>query len=112
MSEASTFLLVLACGAGTYLWRALGVAFSGRLRPDSEVFAWVTCVAYAMLAGLVARIVFLPVGILTASTLGDRLLACALALLVFFRSRRNLFIGVGSGFLAVMALTHLRTAVF
>lgn len=109
MPDVPTFLLVLACGLGTYLWRALGVALSGHLRPDSEVFAWVTCVAYAMLAGLVVRIVILPVGILTASTLGDRLIACALALAVFFWSRRNLFIGVSAGFLALIALTYLRT---
>ena len=62
-----------------------------------------------MLAALVARIVILPVGLLTASTLGDRLFACALALVVFFLRRRNLFIGVGAGFLVLVALTYLRT---
>ncbi|MEX2165116.1 MAG: AzlD domain-containing protein [Sulfuricaulis sp.] len=111
MSDWRIWLLVLACGAGTYLWRALGVAISGRLRPDSEVFAWITCVAYAMLAGLVARIVILPVGTLAASALGDRLVACALALAVFYLSRRNLFMGVGAGFLVFVALTY-RQATF
>lgn len=111
MSDWRIWLLVLACGAATYLWRALGVALSGRLRPESEVFAWITCVAYAMLAGLVARIVILPVGTLAASTLEDRLFACGLALAVFFFSRRNLFMGVGAGFLAFVALTYLRTTV-
>src|SRR5713226_6912202 len=109
MSDWRIWLLVLACGAGTYLWRGLGVVLSGRLRPESEVFAWVTCVAYAMLAGLVARIVLLPVGTLTASALEDRLFACGLALTVFFLSRRNLFIGVGAGFLVLVAITYLGT---
>jgi len=109
MADWQIWLLVLACGAGTYLWRALGVAFSGRLRTDSEGFAWLTCVAYAMLAGLVVRIVVLPVGILAASALADRLVACALALVIFFLGRRNLLMGVAMGFLTFIALTYLRT---
>ena len=103
------WLLVLACGASTYLWRALGVAFSGRLRTDGEGFAWITCVAYAMLAGLVVRIVVLPVGTLAASALADRLFACALAVVIFFLGRRNLLLGVAAGFLTFMALIYLRT---
>lgn len=106
--DAALFLLVLACGAGTYLWRALGVILSGRVNPGGALFAWVGCVAYAMIGGLVARIIFLPAGALAQSALPDRLAACAVALIVYFASRKNLFLGVGAGFAALVALSYGR----
>lgn len=93
MSEFT--LLALVCGAGTYLWRAGGVALSARIRPDSELFAWIGCVAFAMLAGLISRVVLLPSGALEHTSLWQRLGATAVALLVyFFATKRNLFAGV------------------
>ncbi|MBI3936465.1 MAG: AzlD domain-containing protein [Betaproteobacteria bacterium] len=77
------WLLVLASSAGTYLWRGLGVALSGRIRVESELFDWITCVAYAMVAGLITRIIVMPTGMLAASLLPDRLAACALALAAY-----------------------------
>jgi branched-subunit amino acid transport protein len=107
----SETLLVIACGFASYLWRGLGVLFSGRIRTSSPAFTWVACVAYAMIAGLTARLIVLPGGTLAASALTDRLLACAAALVVyFFLSRRNLFLGVGAGFLAIVLLAALRVA--
>ncbi|MGZ9057872.1 MAG: AzlD domain-containing protein, partial [Burkholderiaceae bacterium] len=66
-------VLVLACAAGTYLWRALGVAVAGRLDPDGEIFSWMGCVALAMIAGLVARMLVEPVGVLSTTSLPERL---------------------------------------
>lgn len=102
------WLLVIACGFGTYVWRALGVALSGRLRADSELFHWISCVAYAMIAALVSRIVFLPAGLLAQSALPERLVASALALAVYFATRRNLFLGVGAGVVTLIAFGYLR----
>ncbi|MEK6591652.1 MAG: AzlD domain-containing protein [Pseudomonadota bacterium] len=104
------WLLVLACAAGTYLWRGLGVLLSGRIRIDSELFNWVACVAYAMVAGLVVRIIVMPTGMLAQSLLTDRLLACALALLAYYTCRRNLFIAVCAGVIALIAINYVRTA--
>jgi branched-subunit amino acid transport protein len=88
-------LLVLACGAGTYLWRGLGVAVSSRLSTDSELFAWVGCVAFAMLAGLVSRIVLIPSGALEHTALWQRLAATVVSLVVFFViTKKNLLAGV------------------
>ncbi|UCE30670.1 MAG: AzlD domain-containing protein [Burkholderiales bacterium] len=107
----SELLLVLACGAATYLWRGLGVLLSGRVGTDSPAFVWVGCVAYAMIAGLTARVLLLPAGALAAAPLVDRGLACAAALTVFFvLTRRNLFAGVGAGFVTMVVLAHLRAA--
>ena len=75
------WVLILACAAGTYLWRALGVAVAGRLDPNGEVLTWMACVALALIAGLVARMLIAPVGVLASASLLERLAATAFALL-------------------------------
>lgn len=88
-------LLVVACGAATYLWRGLGIAVSSRLSAESELFAWVGCVAFAMLAGLVSRIVLIPSGALENTALWQRLAATAVSLVVYFVfTKKNLLAGV------------------
>ena len=102
-------LLVLACGAGTYLWRGLGVAVSSRLAPDSELFAWVGCVAFAMLAGLVSRIVLIPSGLLEHTALWQRLAAVGISLVAYLVvTKKNLFVGV----IASAAALYLLLLVF
>ena len=81
----------------TYLWRAAGVALSGRIDPAGPIFAWVGAVTYALLAGLVSRMIVLPSGPLRQTLLGDRLIAVAVATAVFFVLRRNLLLGVAAG---------------
>lgn len=98
-------VVVLAGAAATFLWRALGVTLSGRLRPDSPVIDLVGCIAYALLAALVARMILLPIGPLQATGLASRLVAAGVAVAVFFALRRNLVAGVvaGGGALALLA---------
>lgn len=99
------FLLV-AVGAGvTYAWRALGVALAGRIDPDGPVLEWVACVAYALLAGLIARMIVLPIGPLERTDTASRVFAAALALVVFFLARRNILAGVVAGVAALVFLT-------
>ena len=102
------WLLVLASVAATYVWRGLGVVFSGRIRVESELFNWVACVAYAMIAGLIMRVIVMPTGLLAQSFLTDRLFACALALVAFYASRRNLFVGVITGMIVLIAVGQVR----
>lgn len=102
-------LLVVACGLGTYLWRGLGMLVSTRVRMDSAFFVWVGCVAYALIAGLTARIVLLPTGTLAATLLTERLIACAIGLVVYFVFRRNLFVGIAAGFIALVTLLAIRS---
>jgi branched-subunit amino acid transport protein len=102
-------LLVLACGLATYLWRGLGMLVSGRVRMDSEFFIWAGCVAYAMIAGLAVRILLLPTGTLAATPLPERLVACVIALVVYFVFRRNLFVGIAAGFVALVSLVAIRS---
>ena len=105
------WLTVVAAAAATYFWRALGVLLSGRISAASELFNWVACVAYAMLAGLISRMLFIPSGTLASTLLVDRLAACALALAAYFASRRNLFVAVAAGVAAMTAIAAFRGAV-
>ncbi len=103
-------LLSIACGLGTYLWRGLGVAISARIRPESELFAWIGCVAYAMLAGLISRVILMPSGALEHTALWQRLAATGIALLAYLLlTRKNLFAGVMASAAAMYAILLLST---
>ena len=103
----SLTLLVLACGTGTYLWRGLGVWLADRVRTDGPWFRWISCVAYAMIAGLVCRLVLLPVGELEHASLLQRLIGVAVALIAFRLARANMLVGVLAGAAALPILGFL-----
>lgn len=101
-------LLAVACGLGTYLWRGLGAAVASRIRPESELFAWIGCVAFAMLAGLISRVVLLPSGALEHTALWQRLAATGFALVAYFLfTKKNLFAGVIASAAAMYAILLL-----
>jgi branched-subunit amino acid transport protein len=110
-ASAELWWLMLACGAATYLWRGLGVLMSGRLDPHSAMFEWVSCVAYALIAGLIARIIVLPAGLLGETALPDRLLACAAAFLAYRYSRGNMFVGLVCGLTVFTGAAYLRSLI-
>ncbi|MCR9176200.1 MAG: AzlD domain-containing protein [Alphaproteobacteria bacterium] len=87
-------LAVLAAVLASFGWRALGVVFANRIDPDGPVFRWFTCCSYAILAGLLTRLLVLPIGDLSEVGLSIRLGAAALGVAAFFASGRNLLIGV------------------
>lgn len=102
------WLLIVACSITSYLWRGLGVLLSGRIRTDGDLFNWVACVAYAMVAGLIMRIIVMPTGLLATSLLSHRLIACVLGLAAYYVCRRNLLVAVGAGALTLTVLNHVR----
>lgn len=99
------FVVMIAGALATYLWRALGVALSGRIDPSGEIFEWAACIAYALLAGLIARMILLPVGPLAEIGDIERIAAALAALAVYFFAGRRipLGVGVGIGLLALLA---------
>lgn len=103
MIDWRLWIVVALCGLATYVWRALAVAIAGRVSPASEAFRLFACIAYAMLAGLIARMVVIPEGVLAAAPLPYRLGGIAAAVTVFFLFRRNLPLGVAAG-VAVFAV--------
>ena len=104
--SGSLVVVILTGAVATYMWRALGVALSGRIDPDGPMVRWVACVAYAVLAALIARMILLPVGSLADVPVGRRLLAAAVALGAFYLARRSLPVGVGVGGIALTILSY------
>ena len=109
MDGLAFVFLVAALGAvATYSWRALGVLLGARVDPQSRLFDWLGCVAYALLAGLIARMIVLPIGPLADLPLSDRLIATVGGIAAYFLSGRNIIIGVGMGAAAIGGLSMMR----
>ncbi|MXZ80846.1 MAG: AzlD domain-containing protein [Gammaproteobacteria bacterium] len=96
--------LVIASILATYLWRFLGTLFARRIDPDGAVFQWVTCVSYCMLAGLISRMVLVPVGNLVEVPLWIRLAGVLVGLAVFFAAGRIMLVSVASGLAVFVGL--------
>ncbi len=107
-AELGAWPFLLLAIAATYLWRGLGVVFSTRIDPQGAVFQWVTCVSYAMLAGLISRMIVMPLGILAEVPLIERLAAVAIAFAVFFGWRRSVLAGVAAGTTVLVLLVVAR----
>ena len=105
MAEYWPWQLALVAGLATLKWRVLGVYFSGKLETTSPVFDWVSCVAYALIAGLVTRMIIFPIGTLQETSPEARLAGAALALVIFFAARRSVLMGTfaGVGLFVVLA---------
>jgi branched-subunit amino acid transport protein len=93
----------------TFFWRGLGVLLSTRIDPSGPTFRWVSCVSYAMLAGLVARMTVLPAGALAMTPLTHRLAGMACGFGVFLLFHRSVLAGVTAG-TALFAILSALTA--
>lgn len=69
-------------------WRMLGLALAGRLAEHKLLFDWVNTVAYAMVAGLMVRIIFFPTNLTADAPMTDRLAAFVVALVVWWTGTR------------------------
>lgn len=99
--------VLMLASIGTYTWRGLGVMLSGKLSQDSPMFRWVTCVAYAMVASLVIRIIVLPVGVLTQVPMSYRLIAAGVALSIMLLRKNALLPAISTGTLLIILLAWL-----
>lgn len=90
------FILVAGWFAND-VWRFLGVVFAGRLREDSELFAYVKAVATALVAGVIAQLVFFPSSSLAQAPLWLRVAAVAAGFILFKLARNNVLAGVLGG---------------
>jgi hypothetical protein len=76
------------------IWRMLGILVARGLDEDSELLVWVRAVATAVLAGVIAQLVFTPPGPLAALPLAARLCAVSVGFLAFLLARQSIFVGV------------------
>ena len=104
----SPWALLIMAIAVTYLWRGLGTVIAARIDPESRFLQWIACVAYGLLAALISRIVFLPVGILENTLLIDRLGATAFGFAMFYAFKKHIGLGTLSAAGALMLLVWAR----
>jgi len=92
MSEMSSniILVILVTSFATYLSRFLGVVSSEKIKETSKIFKWFNCVAYSILAALIARMVVFPAGELAESSIFIRLFVVTLCVLMFLFTKKNL----------------------
>ena len=100
------WLVVLGCGAATFAWRGLGVLVVRRIDPDGAFFKWVTCVSYAMVAGLIFRMLVMPESELASVGLPLRLGAVAIAFAAYHAFGHRLVAGVLGGGLSLAAMAQ------
>ncbi|MEJ2176421.1 MAG: AzlD domain-containing protein [Gammaproteobacteria bacterium] len=106
-TPAELWLVVWGAIAATYIWRFLGTLFSYRINPQGPLFQWITCVSFAMLAGLISRMVFVPVGPLIEVPLWIRITGILIGLVAFFIARRQVLVGVAAGFTVFIGLVSI-----
>jgi branched-subunit amino acid transport protein len=98
MGEWQALLVLLLAGfLPNEVWRMLGVWLGGGLDEGSELLVWVRAVATAILAGVIAQILLVPPGALSAVPLMLRFGAVVAGLIIFFATKRSIFIGVLGG---------------
>ena len=92
MSEMSgnIVLVILVTSFATYLSRFLGVVSSEKIKATSKIFKWFNCIAYSVLAALIARMVIFPAGELAESGIIIRLFVIAASVTMFLFNKKNL----------------------
>ncbi len=107
MPVEALWLIVLGCGVATFLWRGLGVVVVRRIDPNGPLFQWVTCVSYAMVAGLIFRMILMPESDLAVVPLWARIAAVAVAFAAYYIAGKRLVAGVLGGGLSLSLLAAL-----
>lgn len=107
MSSQFIYLSILAASAGTYFCRAFGMFSAKNIKVDSPIFHWIRCVSMAVIAAVIARIVFFPVGILTESTMLVRIICTLILLVVYFSFKKNVILAVSSSTICFVILNHI-----
>ena len=92
MTEMSNniILVILVTSFATYLSRFLGVISSEKIKETSKIFKWFNCIAYSVLAALIARMVVFPAGELAESGILIRLFVVVASVVMFLFTKRNL----------------------
>ena len=90
-------VLVLVGFLPSDVWRLLGVIVGRGIDEESELLVWVRAVATAVLAGVIAKILFFPPGALATMPLSVRLAAIGCGFAAFLAARRSVFAGLAVG---------------
>ena len=97
MPTEMLWIVVLGCGVATFVWRFLGVIVVRRIDPNGALFQWISCVSYAMVAGLIFRMIIMPESQLAEVPLAIRIAAVMIAFAAYLLFKRRLVAGVLAG---------------
>ena len=98
------FIFITLAGAiPTGIWRWLGVILVGNLNDDSQWLKLVRCVATALVAAVIAQLVFQPTGALETFPFEVRVGAALIGFAAFLALGRRLFVGIVVGEAALLA---------
>ena len=97
------FVLLLAGVLPNEIWRMLGVVLVRGLDESSEILIWVRAVATAVLAGVVAQLIFFPTGALAGTPMALRIVAALCGLAGYLVIRRSVLAGVAVGEAVMLA---------
>ena len=90
-------ILILVGFLPNEIWRLLGFVLARGIDEGSEVIVWVRAVATAVLAAVIAKLIFFAPGALAAVPLSVRLIAIGAGFAGFVAFRRSVFAGVATG---------------
>lgn len=94
----SPYLVLLLVGfLPNEIWRLLGVLVAHGIDESSELMVWLRAVATGVLAGVIAKLIFVAPGTLADVPLSVRLAAMACGFAAFLAVRRSIFAGVLAG---------------
>jgi branched-subunit amino acid transport protein len=98
------WMIVLGCAAATFVWRFLGVIVVRRIDANGAFFKWISCVSYAMVAGLIFRMLIIPESQLAEVSPAIRVAAVVIAFAAYFLCKRRLVAGVLAGGVSLSAM--------
>lgn len=104
MQTETLWAIVLGCAAATFVWRFLGVIIVRRIDANGAIFQWISCVSYAMVAGLIFRMIIMPESQLAGVSLATRIAAVVIAFTAYFLCKRRLVAGVLAGGVSLSAM--------
>lgn len=89
--------LILFAVLPTEIWRWLAVGFARGLSNDTPLLEWVRAVATALLAGIVAKLIVSPPGVLAVAPAWLRVAALAAAAAVMLFDKRRMMLAMLAG---------------
>jgi len=104
MVETSAWIIFFSAVLATYVWRFTAVMISHRIEANHPIFEWFTCLAYGIIAALVARTLIFPSGLLAFVPLWHRLLAMLMAFVGFYFFGKRLWVGIIFGEIGIISL--------
>jgi len=85
--------IIVAAAVVSDFWRVLGALVSARIDEQSAAFRFVRCVATALIAAIIARLVLYPTGAMAQVPLWLRIGSMAAGLAAYLVARRSLVVG-------------------